>query len=67
MNNGMGIGLRDVLLALAFIALYFLPTIRAMQVGHRKSTAIVLLNLLAGWLVVPWIIALVWSFKNPRA
>lgn len=70
MADGFGIGARDLLLglflAVALISIYFAPTIRAMQVGHKSATAIVLLNLFAGRLIVPWIIALLWSFKSPK-
>jgi Superinfection immunity protein len=39
--------------------LYFLPSI----VGHRKQpfAGIFILNLLAGWTVIGWIIAMVWA------
>ena len=49
-------GLVFLLLALAF---YFLPTI----IGHNKANvgAIFMLNLLLGWTVIGWIVALVWA------
>jgi hypothetical protein len=39
--------------------LYFLPSI----IGHRKQafTGIFLVNLLLGWTVVGWIVALIWA------
>lgn len=42
------------------LALYFLPSI----VGHTKRNfpAIFILNLLLGWTVIGWIVALVWAF-----
>lgn len=45
-----------IILAVAF---YFLPTI----VGNRKrnANAIFTLNLLLGWTVIGWIVALVWA------
>ena len=44
---------------IAFTLFYFLPAI----VGRKKanSNAIFLLNLLLGWSVIGWIIALVWA------
>ena len=41
--------------------LYFLPTTIALMRKHTNSVAIFALNLLAGWMVIGWIIALVWS------
>jgi Superinfection immunity protein len=29
--------------------------------GHRQSLAIFILNLLAGWTAIGWIIAIVWA------
>lgn len=46
------------------ICLYLLPTIRASSVSHPDTTAIFVLNLLLGWLLIPWVIALVWSYKG---
>ena len=46
------------------LAVYFLPTIIA-AVRHAKSiVGIILLNVLAGWTFVGWIIALVWSLTG---
>ena len=60
----MGISASELAIGLIFVFVYFLPTIRAMQVSHPKSTAIVLLNILAGWLIVPWFIAMAWAFRK---
>ena len=43
------------------IAIYFLPAIVATQRKHPNHVAIFLLNLLLGWTVFGWIVALVWS------
>jgi hypothetical protein len=48
----------------ALIALYFLPTIIA---GFRRSTMtvwVVLINLLAGWTVLGWLVALVMAVAS---
>ncbi len=44
---------------LLLLALYFLPTL----IGRNKSNvgAIFVLNLLLGWTVIGWIVALVWA------
>lgn len=49
------------LIILAGIAFYFLPTIVA-GLRHKRNTAsIFLLNLLAGWTFVGWVVAIVWA------
>jgi len=41
------------------IAVYFLPSIVGFE--KRNRNAIFILNLLLGWTVIGWIIALVWA------
>jgi len=48
----------------AFLYAYFLPTIIAKRRKHVNATAIFMLNLLLGWLLIPWVIAIVWAYKN---
>jgi hypothetical protein len=57
------------LLALLLICTvaYFAPTIRAYSVNHIDKTSILLLNVFLGWLGIPWVIALVWSFRGDPA
>jgi hypothetical protein len=43
---------------------YFLPTIIAMARSKRDSMSIFLLNLLLGWSVIGWVVALVWAVKT---
>jgi hypothetical protein len=47
--------------------LYFLPTILALARGHLSGLAIFLLNLLLGWTLVGWLIALIWSCTGNTA
>lgn len=47
------------------IVLYFLPTILAASRHHPSLVGIFLLNLLLGWSVIGWVIALVWSLSRP--
>jgi len=55
-----------------FIAalLYLLPTLFAAARGNSNTLAIFALNLLLGWTVLGWVLALVWSLtavaKPPR-
>lgn len=45
------------------LALYMLPGLIAAARRHRNAGAIFALNLLLGWSVLGWIIALVWSIS----
>ena len=47
--------------AAALFTAYFLPSIIASRRGHRQAGAITVLNLLLGWTLLGWVIALVWS------
>ncbi len=48
---------------LSFV-MYFLPSIIALARSKRDLLAIFLVNLLLGWSVIGWIVALVWAAKN---
>jgi hypothetical protein len=49
------------LLLLTLLLASFLPTIIAFARRHHNRYAIFVLNLLLGWTVVGWVVALVWS------
>jgi MFS family permease len=63
MSEGIGV-LFVIFLICAGIFLYFLPTWQARSVEHPDATPIFILNLLLGWLLIPWVLALVWAFKG---
>jgi hypothetical protein len=44
--------------------MYFLPSIVALARSKRDITAILLLNLLLGWTVIGWVVALIWAVKT---
>jgi len=46
-------------LAITIIIIYFLPSILGYK--RKNKMAIFLLNLLLGWTVLGWIIALIWA------
>jgi Superinfection immunity protein len=48
------------------LVIFFAPAIIAMRRHHARVLAIFMVNLLLGWTVVGWIVALVWSFLSPR-
>jgi hypothetical protein len=45
-------------------AVYFLPSIIAGMRNHPSIVAIVLLNTLAGWTFIGWLVSLIWSVIN---
>lgn len=58
-DNETAIRIGSLVLVLACILIYFIPSI----VGSRKknSGAIIALNLLLGWTLIGWVVALVWA------
>jgi hypothetical protein len=42
-----------------------MPAIIAISSDHPNKTAIVVLNILAGWTFIVWVIALVWALTKP--
>ena len=46
------------------LLMYFLPSIIAIARSKRDAVAIFILNLLLGWSVIGWVIALVWALKQ---
>jgi hypothetical protein len=55
-----------ILFMLPGLALYFLPSIIAAARHKQNMLGIVLLNALAGWSLIGWIIALVWAFSSDK-
>jgi hypothetical protein len=49
------------------IAVYLAPAILAFKKGHPNRRGIFLLNLLTGWSVIGWALALVWSLSGKGA
>jgi hypothetical protein len=59
-----GLLMSSLLFPLA-IGAYLAPTIVAAYRDHADKTAVCLVNLLLGWTVLGWIVALVWSCAGP--
>ncbi len=57
------VSLTGLILLLAF---YFLPTIIALSRRSTMTVWVVLIDLLAGWTVVGWIVALVMAIASAR-
>jgi hypothetical protein len=62
-NSGLGMLLALLMITL-LVLVYFAPTWLAL-LGHKRSKlAIGVLNLILGWSVIGWIIALVWAITK---
>jgi hypothetical protein len=46
------------------LVLYFLPAIVAARGNHWNKWAIFVLNLLLGWTLIGWVMAMVWAVKK---
>jgi hypothetical protein len=46
------------------MAVYFLPSIVAIQKQKHNTAAIMAVNILLGWSVIGWIVALVWALAE---
>ena len=46
------------------LVIYFLPTAIVIHRKHRNKVPIIVLNILAGWSIVGWVAAFVWSFTS---
>lgn len=64
MNNGLN--LLGLLLLIGAGLLYFVPCFLAYRRRHPQANAIMLLNVMGGWLLLPWIAALLWASHQPR-
>lgn len=55
----------SIVILFLMLVVYFIPAIIAYNNKHHNALAILLLNLFLGFLLVPWVIALVWSVMKP--
>jgi len=53
-----------ILLGLGML-FYFLPSILARGRNHHNTGAVFVINLLLGWTLVGWAVALAWAFTTP--
>lgn len=56
--------LSALLVLVIALAAYLLPTIIAFVRGHASKWGIFATNLLLGWSLIFWIVALIWSLSN---
>jgi len=52
------------IIAIIGLGIYFLPTFVAVVEGNKNTAAILILNLLLGWTLIGWVVALVWAVKK---
>jgi hypothetical protein len=55
-----------LLILIAGLVLYFLPSIVSAAGSHSSTLEILLVNLFLGWTIVGWAACLVWSLFKPR-
>lgn len=55
-----------ILVAAAFGCAYLFPAMVAFSRHHRQFAAIFVLNLLLGWTLFGWVLALVWAVTRER-
>ena len=69
-TNDAASGIVKVLFVLAIgllsLMVYLPPTWVAVVRGARNTGSIVVINLLLGWLLIPWVIALAMAFGDTR-
>jgi hypothetical protein len=53
-----------LLLFVAATFVYIAPALHAYRRKHPDRQAILALNVLLGWLLIPWVIALAWSMRH---
>lgn len=54
----------DWFLFAPFASLYFVPTFVAMRRGHRNAVTIGAVNLVLGWTLLGWALALAWALTH---
>jgi len=52
-----------IVLTIAGIVFYFVPTIIAVARKHPSTGSILVINFLLGWICIGWIVALAWSLS----
>lgn len=59
-------GFASFIITVLLICMYLLPSIIAAKKKKSNMTAIALLNILLGWSLIGWVVALVWANTNDR-
>lgn len=56
--------LAAIFVLLFVLAVYLIPTIIAFTRGHASKWGIGVLNIVLGWSLIFWVVALIWSLSN---
>lgn len=48
------------------LIIYFIPAINGYSKNHRSRALILVVNLLLGWTLIGWVVALAWSAGNAK-
>lgn len=56
--------LAAILVFLFILAVYLIPTIIAFSRGHASKWGIGVLNIVLGWSLIFWVVALIWALSN---
>jgi ABC-type transport system involved in cytochrome c biogenesis permease component len=67
MNENLTIVLQVMaasLMGTVLLVAYLIPTIIAIMRDHRNKVPIFVVNLLLGWVGIPWAVALAWSLMD---
>lgn len=58
-------GVPSIVWAFILVLFYFAPALHARSKKHHNAKAIFVLNLLLGWTVIGWAVAMVWACTVP--
>lgn len=61
-----GISIWQLIILLAFLSVYLIPSMIALARSHPKKGLIVLLNVIGGVFLIGWVAALIWSLVIPK-
>jgi len=68
MGADLVVGMGVLVILISFVVglvVYFVPSFIAFSRGHPHRKWILILNLLAGWTLIAWVGALIWSLATP--
>jgi hypothetical protein len=54
----------NLVVGLLLLACYFIPTIIGIVRKHPQIAPIIIINVLLGWTIICWIVALIWSVAS---
>lgn len=58
--------MEELIIALAVLAVYFLPSWTAASRHVPNAGSIVIVNLFLGWTFVGWVVALAMAYRDPK-